>query len=199
MDSDGAGVDDRCVAPSRDTSGSDTRELAVAKPPRRRAASKHPSVDKAGLSSGAGRPPARRTRVKADPPGVLPPVRAGDEAWTVDELAQVRAELQALLTRYRSDLDATLRQLNDIQRDSGDGAGDDQADAGAKTFEREHEMSLANNRRDLLAQAERALGRLDDGTYGVCESCGLPIGKARLQAFPSATLDVTCKQRQERR
>ena len=86
-----------------------------------------------------------------------------------------------------------------LQRDSGEGAGDDQADAGTKTFEREHEMSLAANSRDLLSQVERALQRLDDHTYGICESCGNPIGKGRLQAFPRATLCVSCKQREERR
>ena len=60
-------------------------------------------------------------------------------------------------------------------------------------------MSLADNSRDMLVQIERALQRLDDGTYGVCECCGNPIGKARLQAFPRATLCVACKQREERR
>ncbi len=84
-------------------------------------------------------------------------------------------------------------------RDSGDGAGDDQADAGAKTFEREQEISVANNSREMLEQTERALARIDDGTYGVCEICGNPIGKLRLQAFPRATLCVADKQRQERR
>ncbi len=60
-------------------------------------------------------------------------------------------------------------------------------------------MSLANNARNMLEQTERALSRIEDGTYGVCESCGNPVGKARLQAFPRATLCVTCKQREERR
>jgi DnaK suppressor protein len=78
-------------------------------------------------------------------------------------------------------------------------AGDDTADAGAKTFEREHELALTENARELLAASERALARMDEGTFGVCESCGQPIGKARLQAFPRATLCVTCKQREERR
>jgi len=78
-------------------------------------------------------------------------------------------------------------------------AGDDEADTGTKTFEREHELALTRNAQDLLDQSERALARIDAGTYGVCESCGQPIGKARLQAFPRATLCVACKQRQERR
>ena len=60
-------------------------------------------------------------------------------------------------------------------------------------------MSLANNARDMHQQTERALKRLADGTYGVCESCGNPIGKARLQVFPRATLCMSCKQKEERR
>ena len=68
-----------------------------------------------------------------------------------------------------------------------------------KTFERDHEMSLANNARDMLTQTERALLRIEDGSYGICESCGQPIGKMRLMAFPRATLCLSCKQREERR
>jgi len=111
----------------------------------------------------------------------------------------VRAQLAEEATRLRTEIAAAEEGIADLLRDSGDGAGDDQADAGTKTFEREHEMSLTNNSRGLLLQAERALARIDDGTYGVCESCGQPIGKARLQAFPRATLCVSCKQKEERR
>ena len=73
------------------------------------------------------------------------------------------------------------------------------ADAGAKTYEREREIALTLNARDLVAQNERAIARIDAGTYGVCESCHKPIGKERLQAFPRATLCVACKQKEERR
>ena len=103
------------------------------------------------------------------------------------------------MSRLRGEIADAESDIADLLRDSGDGAGDDQADAGTKTFEREHEMSLANNSRDMLAQAERALRRIEDGTYGICESCGKPIGKFRLQAFPRATLCVSCKQKEERR
>ena len=79
------------------------------------------------------------------------------------------------------------------------GAGDDQADAGAKTFEREHEMSLVYNARDMVQQTERALERIANKTYGKCEECGNFVGKARLQVFPRATLCMVCKQKEERR
>lgn len=125
------------------------------------------------------------------------PVREGEDRWTAEELAEVRGRLQEEITELTAEIAKAESQI--AEGDSTDGAGDDQADVGAKTYEREHEMSLAYNSRDLLVQNERALQRIDAGTYGVCESCGKPIGKARLQAFPRATLCVTCKQREERR
>jgi RNA polymerase-binding protein DksA len=119
--------------------------------------------------------------------------------WTAEELAEVRADLVQQLSELQAAYDRSLADLNDLQRSSTDGAGDDQADAGSKTFEREQEQSIAANRLDLISQVQRAIERLDKGTYGFCESCGKLIPKARLQAFPAATLDVACKQREERR
>ncbi len=122
-----------------------------------------------------------------------------EDAWTDTELAEVRSELQEQATVLRGEIDEAESTSAAITQNAvGEGSGDE-ADAGTKTFEREHEMSLANNSRDLLLQVERALGRLDGGTYGRCESCGDAIPKPRLQAFPRATLCVRCKQREERR
>jgi len=99
----------------------------------------------------------------------------------------------------RADIARAAAEVAERLTDSVSDAGDDQADAGAKAFEREHELALTQNAHDLLDQTMHALERIDAGTYGVCESCGKPIGKARLQAFPRATLCVQCKQREERR
>ena len=126
-------------------------------------------------------------------------VRADEKPWTAKELAEVRGELEADRERLQAEISAVERGLQDLLRDGGDGAGNDQADVGSTTLERDAEMSLANNTRDMLFQVQRALGRLEDGTYGVCESCGNPIGKLRLMAFPRATLCLSCKQREERR
>ena len=127
-----------------------------------------------------------------------PSVRAEESAWTRAELREVEEELRRDACRLAGELAAAEEGLADLIRDSGDGAGDDQADAGSKTFEREHEMSLANNARNMLQQVEHALARLANGTYGACESCGMQIGKGRLQAFPRATLCLACKQAEER-
>ncbi len=128
-----------------------------------------------------------------------PPVRPGEEPWTDAELKQVRAELEAESVGLRADIAKAASDIAERLTDSVRDAGDDQADAGTKAFERDHELALTQNARHLLEQGERALARIDAGTYGVCESCGRPIGKARLLAFPRATLCVECKQREERR
>ena len=127
------------------------------------------------------------------------PVRPGEEPWTPEELAQVRNQLESEIVAQREEIRERENEVDELLTDPVAGAGDDPADAGAKTFQREHDLALAYNTRDLLAKNERAIERMDAGTYGVCESCGQAIGKARLEAFPRATLCVTCKQREERR
>ena len=127
------------------------------------------------------------------------PVRPGEKPWTGQELAEVRKELEAEAAGLREDIFTAESEIAARLGDAVGDAGDDSADAGAKTFQREHELALTQNARELLAQIERALARIEDGSYGVCESCGEPIGKARLQAFPRAVLCVSCKQREERR
>ena len=118
---------------------------------------------------------------------------------TPDALATVRAALVEEHTRLVLEQDALQAGLEDVIRDSAAGSGDDQADHGAKTVGREQEQVLMDRVAEAIEQTERAIARIDDGTYGACESCGNPIGEARLEAYPRATLCVSCKQREERR
>ena len=127
------------------------------------------------------------------------PVLPGEEPWSLRELVEARERLEGDITAARREIDQVQAQVAERLEDPVDGAGDDHADTGAKVFEREHELALAYNTRDLLAVSERAIERMDAGTYGVCDSCGRPIGKERLRACPRATLCVSCKQREERR
>lgn len=126
-------------------------------------------------------------------------VRGDETPWTAAETQELRGELQADLDRLQLELNQSARELQELLRDGVDGAGNDQADVGSNSLERDAELSLAANQRELLIQTEKALERLEAGTYGSCESCGEPIGKARLQAFPRATLCMECKRREERR
>ncbi|MBE3075643.1 MAG: DNA-binding protein, partial [Actinobacteria bacterium] len=67
-------------------------------------------------------------------------VRENEKPWTVKELTAVRADLEADITRLQNEISVAEVDLAGLMRDAGDGAGDDQADAGTKTFEREQEI-----------------------------------------------------------
>ena len=153
-------------------------------------------------------PPPAKIEKRTSKAGTLKPLRdiptplvaaATEAPWSNAELKEMKAELTKELIRLRRELELAEAQAEDLLQDSGDGAGDDQADAGAKTFEREHEISLVYNARDMVMQTEHALDRITAGSYGKCEDCGNAIGKARLQVFPRATLCMICKQKEERR
>jgi DnaK suppressor protein len=119
---------------------------------------------------------------------------------TEAETEHIRQALAGRRDELREEYDQMLTEIAELQRDRlTDSAGDDQADTGTKTFEREQEISLANNILERTTQVERALERLDEGGYGWCERCGNQIPVERLAAFPAATLCVTCKQLEERR
>ena len=135
--------------------------------------------------------------IKVAPTPVV--VSENESPWTAAEIKVIRTEISKELDRLRKELAVVEQEMDALIQESGEGAGDDQADAGTKTFEREHEMSLVINARDMVLQTERALERIDNKSYGNCEECGSPIGKARLQVFPRATLCMLCKQKEERR
>jgi DnaK suppressor protein len=181
---------------------------------KRAAKSTEPGADKApAKKTPAKQTPTKRVPVKttenrtpATAPAKTPAkvaenltVGAGESPWTTAEMDELRGGLERDALHLQEEIRDAEQEIVGLFRDGGDGAGNDQADVGSTTLERDHEMSLANNARDMLDQIERALSRIDDGTYGICESCGHAIGKGRLQAFPRATLCVSCKEREERR
>jgi len=186
--------------PAKKAATSKTATTTAAKKTATKTAASKPAATKTTTKPVAKKAPVKKTAVKktSAAPGKLA-VKANEKPWTKKELDEVRGELMTDRERLRSELNMAEHELHDLMRDAGDGAGNDQADVGSTTFERDHEMSLANNAREMLAQTERALLRIEAGTYGVCESCGEPIGKMRLMAFPRATLCLSCKQREERR
>ncbi|QXT62012.1 TraR/DksA family transcriptional regulator [Tessaracoccus palaemonis] len=127
------------------------------------------------------------------------PVLEGEDPWTSEEIAEQRAELSDDLERLERRIRSAEETLQSLLKGGTDGAGRDPADVGSSNFERDQEVSLAANVREMAEQARLAIALFDSGEYGYCEVCGQPIGKGRLQVFPRATLCVTCKQREERR
>ncbi len=127
---------------------------------------------------------------------------AGKPAYTKKELedlrsrlVQEREELQAQLTTIEETSFATSQ--SDL---SGEVSFDEEnADAGTFTFERERDLSIENNVRDLMGKIDRALERMDEGSFGICARCGKPIEKARLKALPYVDLCIKDAQAQARR
>lgn len=126
------------------------------------------------------------------------PVRDGDEPWTVEEVSEIIDTLEHDVERMARSLAKSDEDLASLIQEGSDGAGKDTIDVGSSQFERDQEMSLNQNARTVFEQSRTAINALEEGTYGTCESCGNPIGKARLSAFPRATMCVLCKQREER-
>ncbi|MFB3738431.1 MAG: TraR/DksA family transcriptional regulator [Candidatus Velamenicoccus archaeovorus] len=121
--------------------------------------------------------------------------------FTKKELTDLRERLQAERHQLAAQLAAIEESTfaNSQSDISGEVSFDDEnADAGTFTFERERDLSIENNVRDLLNKIDRALERMDEGTYGVCSRCGKPIEKARLKALPYADLCIKDAQAQSR-
>ena len=119
--------------------------------------------------------------------------------FTAAELGEFQRLIEEQLTNLRREYADAIATLDVQHANALDNAGDDTADTGNKTFEREQALSIAQNRMDIITQLERAQSRIKAGTYGHCESCGKAIPKGRLQAYPAATLCVDCKAKEERR
>jgi RNA polymerase-binding transcription factor len=140
------------------------------------------------------------TAVAPPPPAPLPK-KPRKPAFTPAELEQIRVELVAqreVFARELAELEAGT--FNQSQSDlSGEVSFDEEsADAGTFTFERERDLSLSNNLRDLLDKVDSALRRIKNGSYGTCERCGRSIDKARLKALPYSVLCIDCKKLEER-
>lgn len=121
--------------------------------------------------------------------------------FTKKELADLRAKLGAEreeLQHQFDELEESTFSAAQSELTGEMGFDEEYADAGTATFEREKDLSLANNLRDLIERIDKALGKIDEGTYGLCDRCGNPIEKARIKALPYANLCIKDKQAEER-
>lgn len=118
-----------------------------------------------------------------------------------------RQKIEAYRARLMQEKDSLNNELNELnegnlsmlQSDmSGETAHDEHlADSGTATFERERDLTLENNIKDMLVRIDTALVKMDKGTYGVCDRCGSKIDPARLKAVPYANMCITCKTEEE--
>jgi DnaK suppressor protein len=71
------------------------------------------------------------------------------------------------------------------------------ADLGTDNFDQEFTLGLIENEEEEVRLINEAITKIDDGTYGLCESCSQPIPKSRLKALPFAKLCIACKEKEE--
>ncbi|MCC3762066.1 TraR/DksA C4-type zinc finger protein [Glycomyces sp. TRM65418] len=175
--------------------------MSPAKKTQKQAAKKAAAKKTAKPASESGVKPAAKKAVKAAKPE--PAVAEETEVQqlrTETEQAELRAALKERLDELIDEQQRYTDSIALAQRERlSDTAGDDQIDSGSKTVEHEHEVAVAGAISERIRQVSHALERLDEGGYGFCEKCGKAIPAARLAAFPSATLCVSCKQLEERR
>ncbi|MFZ9693833.1 MAG: TraR/DksA family transcriptional regulator [Candidatus Nanopelagicales bacterium] len=122
-------------------------------------------------------------------------VQDDDSMWTGAELKAMRKVFEADLIERREDLAIAQRVLTELIENTDDGAGAETADTGNMTLEREMQISKVDLAQMKVEETQLALLRLESKVFGLCEECGKPIGKLRLQeANPYATMCIRCKE-----
>jgi DnaK suppressor protein len=109
---------------------------------------------------------------------------------------QIRARLEAEKKRIQDDLsqltNAGAHPVDERREGSPFGKREEEA---TESMELEKRLALENRLKALLTEVDRAIQKLDAGTYGLCDHCNTPIDPARMEALPQAILCLSCRQK----
>ena len=172
------------------------KRTAAKKSAPKKTAPKKPAV-KAPTKAPAKKPAAKKPAAKK--PAPKKPAKSPYDKKFLDAQQEALLEERARLTKDVEGLEAEanelamLREPGDVQFDEESGEGD------TLNIERERDLALSASARAAVEEVDRALARMVDSTYGICERCGKRISVARLEALPYAALCIDCKSREERR
>ncbi|MFC1675265.1 TraR/DksA family transcriptional regulator [Candidatus Omnitrophota bacterium] len=116
------------------------------------------------------------------------------------------AEFKKLILKRKSEIIDNINHISEyaMKKSQKDAAGDisgytyHMADVATDTYDREFSMSLASNDREFLYELDDALKRIEEGRFGVCDSCKRMVTKVRLRAVPHARSCVKCAKKLER-
>lgn len=126
----------------------------------------------------------------------LPPyvMAEGEEYMSETQLAHFRAILESVKLELSQDIDRTVHTMQDEAT-----AFADPNDRASQESDIALELRNRDRERKLIKKIKEAIGRINDGEYGYCDSCGVEIGLKRLEARPTATLCIDCKTLEEMR
>jgi len=125
--------------------------------------------------------------------------RDGDEVTRPRTPETYRKMLVSLRSRLRGDVTRLVDTALNGQPIRATSSPNQVADLASDHFDQDLTLSLMGSARGVLEQVDAALGRIEDGSYGQCEDCGVQIPAARLEALPFTALCVNCASRQEQR
>ncbi len=186
------------AAPAKRAGGkprSDQEAAASAEPkaPTKRASARTPRpAEPAPAAPSAAAPPKRPASRRRPEAEVAEPAVTVVDKFLEEQRALLVSE-RATYAQQAETLRAEAEQLaaemepGDVQFDEESGEG------GTMNVERERDLALSAQARAAVDEIDRALAKLDAGTYGICERCGEPIKRARLKALPYAALCIACK------
>ena len=117
------------------------------------------------------------------------------------------AEYKKLLLNRKGDVMDAIDHASEetIKKSQKDASGDisgytyHMADVATDTYDREFSLGVVSTERKILIEVADALKKLEEGVFGICEGCKLPIAKTRLKAIPYARLCVKCQEKKEKR
>lgn len=113
-----------------------------------------------------------------------------------NEIEKFRKKLQELQDQFRNSIHETTEGVKEFSESRG--YSQHQADEGTDDFDKTISLELTNKEFSILRQIDRALEKIDEGTYGICDISGKPIPKARLDAIPYATMTVDAQEKYEK-
>jgi DnaK suppressor protein len=128
------------------------------------------------------------------PSNLLQDLRTGPKEMMNTHLTLQREKLLALRARLRGEV---TRMTDYALKDKATSMPNHLAELGSDNFDQELTLSLLGSGRNALDQIDAAIGRIEDGSYGQCETCGVEIPRARLAALPYAAQCIHCASEQE--
>ncbi len=106
--------------------------------------------------------------------------------------------LKKILLKEREEIIGGVKQIDESSKEIGQDGIQDIGDEAANIYNKQILLSLNENERIRLQEVDDALDRLANGTYGICEECGGPVGLKRLEVRPVAKYCVPCKTKLEK-
>lgn len=127
------------------------------------------------------------------------PAKKKGNTYSSAELEQFKTRLQEIRNRLAGDASRLEDEALNKNRDEAPTFSITEfADLGSDNYEQDFAIGLLENQEEALREIDAALERIREGTYGLCESCGCKVPKARLTAIPYARLCVKCQQEEEK-